>query len=64
MLIELHVLQFWSEIIFVPSNPSPVARSFDFEIMDIIGSNQKIALHSFQQKLLLYIVLTYRLLID
>ena len=63
MLIELHVLQFWSEIIFVTSNPSPVARSFDFQIMHIICLNQKIALHSVQQKLLLYIVLTYRLLI-
>ena len=57
------MLQFWSEIIFVTLNPSPVARSFDFEIMHIIGSNQIIALHSVQQKLLLYIVLTYRLLI-
>ena len=63
MVIELQVLQFWSEIIFVTSNPSRAARSFDFEITHIISSNQIIALHSVQQKLLLYIVLTYCLLI-
>ena len=31
MVIELRVVQFWSEIILVISNRSRAARSFDFE---------------------------------
>ena len=32
MVIEVRVVQFWSEIILVISNQSHAARSFDFEI--------------------------------
>ena len=44
--IELPVMQFWSEIIFVISNRTGAARSFDFEIMRMISD--QIALHSVQ----------------
>ena len=39
MVIELRVVQFWSEIILVISNQTRAARSFDFEItrMNIFG---------------------------
>ena len=46
VVIELRVVQFWSEIILVISNRTCAARSFDFEITRMI-SNQ-IALHSVQ----------------
>jgi len=44
--IELHVVQFWSEIILVISNRTRAARSFDFEITRMISD--QIALHSIQ----------------
>ena len=50
MVIELCVVQFWSEIILVISNRTRAARSFDFEITCMISD--QIALHSVQ--LLLY----------
>ena len=37
MVIELQVVQFWSEIILVISNRTRVARSFDFEITRMIS---------------------------
>ena len=37
MVIELRVVQFWSEIIFVISNRTRAARSFDFEITRMIS---------------------------
>ena len=37
VVIELWVVQFWSEIILVISNRTRVARSFDFEIMRMIS---------------------------
>ena len=43
---ELRVVQFWSEIIFVISNQTRIARSFDFKIMRMISD--QIALHSVQ----------------
>ena len=46
VVIELRVVQFWSEIILVISNQSRTARSFDFEIMRMISD--QIALHSVQ----------------
>ena len=46
MVIELRVLQFWSEIILVISNRTRAARSFDFEITRMISD--QIALHSVQ----------------
>ena len=36
VVIELLVVQFWSEIIFVISNRTRAARSFDFEITRMI----------------------------
>ena len=33
VVIELWVIQFWSEIILVISNQTRAARSFDFEIL-------------------------------
>ena len=36
MVIELRVVQFWSEIILVISNRTRAARSFDFEITRMI----------------------------
>ena len=37
MVIELSVVQFWSEIILVISNRTSAARSFDFEITRMIS---------------------------
>ena len=50
VVIELRVLQFWSEIILVISNRTRAARSFDFEITRMISD--QIALHSVQLPLL------------
>ena len=50
MVIELRVVQFWSEIILVISNRTRAARSFDFEITRMISD--QIALHSVQLPLL------------
>jgi len=50
----LRVKQFWSEIIFVISNPTCAARSFDFEITRMISD--QIALHSVQLPLLISIM--------
>ena len=50
MVIELCVVQFWSEIILVISNQTRAARSFDFEITRMISD--QIALHSVQLPLL------------
>jgi len=41
--IELHVMQFWSEIILVISNRTHAVRLFDFEITRMISD--QIALH-------------------
>ena len=46
MVIELRVVQFWSEIILVFSNQTRATRSFDFEIPRMISD--QIALHSVQ----------------
>ena len=46
VVIELRVVQFWSEIILVISNQTHAARSFDFEITRMISD--QIALHSVQ----------------
>ena len=51
MVIELRVVQFWSEIILVISNQTRAARSFDFEITRMISD--QIALHSVQLPLLM-----------
>ena len=51
MVIELCVVQFWSEIILVISNKTRAARSFDFEITRMISD--QIALHSVQLPLLI-----------
>ena len=51
MVIELSVVQFWSEIILVISNRTRAARSFDFEITRMISD--QIALHSVQLPLLI-----------
>ena len=40
MVIELRVLQFWSEILLVTSNRICAAPSFDFEITPIIFSRE------------------------
>ena len=50
MVIELRVVQFWSEIILVISNRTRAARSFNFEITRMISA--QIALHSVQLPLL------------
>ena len=50
MVIELRVVQFWSEIILVISNQTRPARSFDFEITRMISD--QIALHSVQLPIL------------
>ena len=50
-VIELRVVQFWSEIMLVISNRTRAARSFDFEITRMILD--KIALHSVQLPLLI-----------
>ena len=46
VVIELRVVQFWSEIILVISNRTRAARSFHFEITRMISD--QIALHSVQ----------------
>ena len=46
MVIELRVVQFWSEIILVISNRTRAVRSFDFDITRMISD--QIALHSVQ----------------
>ena len=51
MVIELRVVQFWSEIVLVISNRTRAARSFDFEITRMISD--QIALHSVQLPLLI-----------
>ena len=51
MVIELRVVQFWSEIILVISNQTRAARSFDFEITRMILDQT--ALHSVQLPLLI-----------
>ena len=38
MVIELRVVQFWSEIILVILNRTRAARSFDFEITRMISA--------------------------
>ena len=53
MVIELRVVQFWSEIILVISNRTRAARSFDFEITRMISD--QIALHLVQLPLLILI---------
>ena len=50
MVIELRVVQFWSEIILLISNQTRAARSFDFEITRTISD--QIALHSVQLPIL------------
>ena len=56
MVIELRVVQFWSEIILVISNRTRAARSFDFEITRMISD--QIALHSVQLPLLINLLNT------
>ena len=51
VVIEPHVVQFWSEIILVISNWTRAARSFDFKITHMILA--QIALHSVQLPLLM-----------
>ena len=55
MVIELRVVQFWSEIILVISNRTRAARSFDFEITRIISD--QIALHPVQLPLFIIYIL-------
>ena len=43
-MIELRVVQFWSEIVLVTSNQTRAVRSFDFEITRMIS--EQIALHT------------------
>ena len=50
MVIELRVVQFWSEIMLVISNRTRAARSFDFEITRMISAQN--ALLSVQLPLL------------
>ena len=51
VVIEPRVVQFWSEVILVISNRTRAARSFDFEITQMIST--QIALHSVQLPLLI-----------
>ena len=51
VVIELLVVQFWSEIILVISNRTRAARSFNFEITRMISD--QISLHSVQLPLLI-----------
>ena len=46
VVIELRVVQFWSEIILVISNRTRAARLFNFEITRMISD--QIALHAVQ----------------
>ena len=55
MVIELRVVQFWSEIILVISNRTRAALSFDFEITSMISD--QIALHLVQLPLLIILVI-------
>ena len=57
MVIELSVVQFWSEIILVISNRTRAARSFDFEITRMISD--QIALHSVQLPLFISIPFSF-----
>ena len=57
VVIELRVVQFWSEIILVISNRTRAARSFDFEITRMISD--QIALHSVQLPLFKLLELNY-----
>ena len=52
VVIELLVVQFWSEIILVISNRTRAARSFDFKITRTISD--QIALHSVQLPLFIH----------
>ena len=54
VVIELRVVQFWSEIILVISNRTRAARSFDFEIMRMISA--QIELHSVQLPLQIHLL--------
>ena len=51
VIIELRVVQFWSDIILVISNQTRAARSFDLEITRMISDQT--ALHSDQLPLLI-----------
>ena len=51
VIIELRVVQFWSDIILAISNQTRAARSFDFEITRMISDQT--ALHSVQLPLLI-----------
>ena len=51
VVIEPHVMQFWSEIILVISNLTHAARLINFEITHMISA--QIALHSVQLPLLI-----------
>ena len=55
VVIELWVVQFWSEIILVISNRTRAARSFDFEITRMVSD--QIALHSVQLPLFIKSIL-------
>ena len=58
MVIELRVLQFWSEIILVISNRTRAARSFNFEITRMISD--QIALHAVQLPLFILRLSTHK----
>ena len=62
MVIELRVVQFWSEIILVISNQTRAARSFDFEITRMISD--QIALHSVQLPILIFQVTVSRSMLE
>ena len=53
VVIELRVVQFWSEIILVISNRTRTTRSFDFEITRMMSD--QIALHSGHYKSISYL---------
>ena len=61
MVIELRVVQFWSEIILAISNRTPAARSFDFEITRMILD--QMALHSVQLPLLIVSITKFSIVI-
>ena len=54
MVIELYVVQFWSEIILVISNQTRAARSFDFEITRMISD--QIARHEVQLPIFIMVI--------
>ena len=56
MVIELRVVQLWSEIILVISNRTRAGRSLDFEITRMISD--QIALQSVQLPLLIIVNLS------